>query len=366
MLHPLSKFPAHRARLAGVRRVNVNHGQPSTLRFVSNKVLELPESPAMQSRSDALSGLDVGPDVRQVFHADFTRAGTDSLCNDGLAGFVVRMFHMPLFTTGDSAELAFSSPATVGLETTTMGKVDVPVMLEFSTAPDLASTGSCEVILTNITPHHATTGNRSDIGKIEGEIEIPDALADDQFGFFGCATSKQVALMLATNKRNLGTPCEGEQRKRVALDRVGALVEVDGRGLEGNRRNRLVFGDAFVGLERLVSIGHTMDSLAHHLATKRRKLFAHRVIGQVVQSYPVPAAMLDSKRNDGVAGLSIGIGKRRQCQRLFGRSNQLERYRSSYHIGENMRYSKESQEQQPSVAHLSLLGLKAGVSRSKI
>jgi hypothetical protein len=48
------------------------------------------------------------------------------------------------------------------------------------------------------------------------------------------------------------------------------------------------------------------------------------------------------------------------------RSNQLDGYRFLYHIGKNMLHLEESQAQQPSVALLSLPGLNAEVSRSKI
>ncbi len=311
MLHPFSDSPTHVAHLRRVSGVDKYHGQPGAFGLVSRKVLELAEGPAMQPRPDALPCLDVGADIGQVFHADFTRAGTDGFCNDGLTGFVVDMLHMPLLTTGDSAELAFSSPATVGLETTTMGKVNVAVVPQFAAAPDLAGTGRCEVVLADIKPENTATGNGSDIGKIEDEIEIPNVLADDQLCFLGYTTGKQVTLMLSADERNLGTAREREQRERIALDRVGTFVEVDRRRLESNGWNGFVLGNAFVGPERFVGVGDPMDGLAHHLAAQRRKLFAHHVIGQVVQRHSVPAAMLDSKRNDGVAGFGVSRRKRR-------------------------------------------------------
>ena len=316
MLNPLSNFPAHVTGLRRVGRVNKHHGQPSRFGLVSTEVLKLSKRPSVQASSDALPSLDVAADVRQIFHADFTRTRTDGFCNDGLTGFVVDVLHMPRLSAGDSTELAFSSPATVGLEASAMGKVNVPVMPEFSATPDLAGAGSCEIVFANVNPEDTTSGNWCDIGKFESEIEIPDALADDQPGFFRCASGKQIALVFATNERNLCTTRKCEQRQRVAFDRVGVLVEVDRCGLEGDGWNGLVLGDAFVGLERFVGIGNTVNRLAHHLTTKRRKLFAHRVIRQVVQRDSIPAAMLDNKRHDGIAGLRIGI--RERGQRLFG------------------------------------------------
>ena len=91
MLDPFSDGPAYRARLAGISRVDIQHGQPGALRLVGHKVLQLTKGPAMQACPDALSGLDAVADMRQVFHADFTGPRTDSFCHDGLADFVIDM-----------------------------------------------------------------------------------------------------------------------------------------------------------------------------------------------------------------------------------------------------------------------------------
>lgn len=63
MLDPFSDLPAHRALLACVGGVNINHVQADSLAFVLDKGLKLSESPTMQPRSDSLSGFNVGADV---------------------------------------------------------------------------------------------------------------------------------------------------------------------------------------------------------------------------------------------------------------------------------------------------------------
>lgn len=357
MLDPFSDFPAYRACLTRVGGVDVNHAQASGFGLVGDEALQLPESPAMQSSPDSLSGLDVGADVGQVFHADFACAGAQSFRNDGFAGFVVNRFDMPLFTPGDSLEFAFSCAATVGLETTAMGKVDVAVVPQFSASPDLAGAGYSEVILTHVKPKNATIRNGSGIRKIEDEIEVPDAIADDELGFFGNAGRKQVALVLAADERNLDAPGQGKQRKHATLDRVGALVEVDRCRAESNRRNKLVLGDAFVGLERLVGIGNPVNSLTHHLAAERGKLFADDVVTQMVQGDTVPATMFLDERNDGVAGAGVGIGKRGQRRGLLGVSSELEGY-GALHIGQITLTGSKSQHRL-----LTSPRLKGGVSR---
>ena len=333
MFRPFSDFPAYRARLASIRGGNITHGQPSTLRLVLYKGLQLPKSPSMQPRPDSLPGLDIGADVGQIFHSDFACARPDCFCNDGLADFVVDCFDMPCFTTGDSAELAFSSPATVGLETTTMGKVFVAVVPQLTAAPDLASTGGREVVLANIKPESSATSYGWNIGNVEDEIEIPDAFAKNQFRFLRCAAGEKVKLMPAGRKWNALAATKSKQRDGVAFDRVGALIKVHGRGIEANRRNRLVFDNSFISFERLVSIGNAVNRLAYHLATQCRKLFAHGVIGQVMQGNAVPAAMFHGKWSDGVAGGGKCISQGRQRSRLLGGCQQLQGYGTLVHIG---------------------------------
>lgn len=333
MLDPFSDFPAHATCLRRVSGVNVTHGQPGTLRFVGNKVLQLPESPSVQPRPDSLPSLDVGSNVGQVFHPDFACSRTDSFRDDGLTDFVVDCFDMPLFTTGDSAELAFSSPATVGLESPTMGKVLIAVVPQFTAAPDLASTGSREVVLAHINPANTTTGNRRNIGNVEDEIEVPDAFAKDQFCFLLESAGEKIELMLTGDKGNALSPSESEQRDGISFDRVGALVEADGRSIKANRRNWLVLGNAFVGLERLIRIGNTVYGLAHHLATQCWKQFADGIISKVVECYAIPATMFNSKRNNGIASGSKSICQSKQRRRLLSGFQQLQIYGSFVHIG---------------------------------
>ena len=359
MLYPFSDSPAHRAQLASVSRINVDHAQSNSFGFVSDKALKLAESPAVQPRPNPLPGLDIGADMRQVFHADFTSTGTDSFYNDGFADFVIYMFDMQAFAPGDSVQLAFSCTTIVGLKPPAVSKVFIAVVPQLSAAPDLTSTGCCEVILTNITAENATTGNWRFIGKVENEVEVPYALANDHLCFLRRTAGNQVALMLAQGESNLDTSFECEQGERVAFNRIGALVEVDGRFIELNCRNGLIFGDALVGLERLVGVGHAVNSLANHLATKRRERLSYCVIGQMVQGNPVPTAVLNGEWNDDTARTGEHLRQYRQRRRLVRACQKLHRH-SAFHIGNFKPTETAMQPQKPSPY---LPGLKGWVSR---
>ena len=332
MLHPFSDSPAYRARLARVSGVNVNHAQSASFAFVSNKALKLPESPSMQSCPDPLPGLDIGADMRQVFHADFARTGTNSFCNDGFTDFVIYMFDMQAFAPRDSAQFAFSCAATVGLKPPAVGKVFIAVVPQLSATPDLASAAGGEIVFTYIYSANATTGNGRCIGQIENKVEAPGALVGNQFRFLRRAVGKQVTLMLPTGERHPDAAIESKQGERIALDRVGALIEIDRSWIESDSRNRFVFNNSIVSFECFIGISYTVNGLAYHLAAERRKRLPHCVIGQVVQGNPVPAAVLNGDRNDGAARTGERLSQSRKRRRLILDCKQLHGY-GTLHIG---------------------------------
>ena len=332
MLDPFSDGSAYRACLAGIGGVDIHHGQAGALRLVGDKVLQLAKGPAMQPRPDPLAGLDVGADMGQVFHADLAGAGTDGFGDDGLADCVVDRFDMPLLAPGDSAQLTSGCATAVGLETTAMGKVLIALMPELSAAEYLASAGSAKIILAHIDPENAAA-NRRGTRQIENEIEIPNTFSDNEPGFFRQALGEQLKLMLAAYERNNFPPARSEQGNPAAPDRVSALVEIDRRGPECQNRNRLVLVDALAGFQSAVSVSDAMDRLTRHLTAQSRKLFAHRVIDQVVQGDTVPATMFNDCRNDGVAGagkIQCQCGKRR---RLIGCCQQFQGCGAMDHMG---------------------------------
>lgn len=331
MLNPFSDSPTYRARLAGISRVDIHHSQSGTLRLVGHKVLQLGEGPAMQPCFHPLTCFDSGADIGQVFHADFACPNTDSFCNDGFAGFVVDVPDMSLFTPGDSAQLSLGCTATVGLEATTMGKVFVAVMPQLSATKHLSSAGCSEVVLPNINPK-STTGNRRDIGQVENKIEIPDAFFDNKSGFFRLSVGEKIELMLSANKWNVLASAQSEQGERVTLDRVCALVEIDGRGMECDNWNRLVLVEFLVGFQRSIGVSHTMHRLTHHLATERREPFPHQIVSKMVQRNAIPATLLHCHRNDGIACTRKLNSQSRKRRRLFGSCQQLQRYGSMGHF----------------------------------
>lgn len=212
MLHPFSDGPAHRASLAGISGVDVLHGDTDTLGLVCNKVLQLPESPTMQASVNTLACPDAITDMRQIFHADFSRMQPDRLLNDGLGYFVVDVFDMPPLPTRDSPQFPLGGTATVGLETTTMGKVFVPFETQLPATQDLATTCGGEIVLSYIHPQDATGFHLGTVGDIQNQVKEPLPLTAYQLRFFGIPRLHQIGLMFSTGKSYPLSARQGEQR----------------------------------------------------------------------------------------------------------------------------------------------------------
>lgn len=333
MLHPFSDCPAYTARFGRVSRVNKHHGQSGALCLVAHKVLELSKSPSMQPCPYSLSGLYVGADIGKVFEANFTCPDTDGFSNDGFANFVVRMFHMSLLAPGDCLELAFSSPATVGLEATTMGKVDVSIVSQLTATPYLAGAGGSEIVFTNVNSNYGASRNGRNIWNFNNKIEVPDALTDKNFSLFWRAFFEQVLLVLPANKSNLDAAIKSEERQHVAGYGISPPVKSDRFWLESNCWDWRILNNALVGLECLVGICDSVYSLTSHLASKIWMLLANTVVSKVMQGNSVPAAMLLGCWYNGIAGIRKLCSQRAKGRRLTNVCQQFQGNRA-LHIGQ--------------------------------
>lgn len=332
VLLPLSDGPAYRARLAGICGVDIGHAQSNAFSLIGNEVLELPKRPAVQSGPDSLTGLEVGSDMRQILHADFAGPNAQRLRNDGLAGFVVHMGHVPTLVPGDSLELALGCAATVGLETTAMGKVAVTLVPQLPAAEYLATTRGGEIVFPDIHTQYTTIGDREDLGEFQYEVKIPMAFSVHQLRFLGATRGQQVGLVLAADERHDFPTTHGEQGNAVFPERIGPMVEMDSGAVERDAGDWFVPGNPPVRLQCFIGAGDTVNGVAGHLAPKIREAFPKEVVGEMVQCYPVPAAMFLGEWYCHVAGLrenhrqSIQFpGLRRGGQQLQGNS--------TFHIG---------------------------------
>jgi hypothetical protein len=278
----------------------------------------------MQTGTNPFACLDAITDMCQVFHADLPHMQTLRLLDNSFGYFVVHVFDMPPLPTRDSSQLPPGSTATVGLETTAMGKVKIPVKPEFPATKDLATTRGGEIVFAHIDTQNATTGNRGDIWNIKDEVKKPLTLSANQLGLFRFTRSKQIRLMLTANKRHKLPPGQGEQGNSVLPQGIGAMIVMDRCTLETYQWDWLAFLDPVIRLQSLVGTCDAMNRIAGHLTAKFLVLISKRPVSQMVQCDTIPAAMLHGKRDNVGASFHETIPKLCQLGRLFLACHQLQ------------------------------------------
>jgi hypothetical protein len=324
MLHPLPKSSTGVAGLGGVGRFHEFNPEPDGFGLVPHQVLKLAEGPAMQPRPHPLPGLDPGPDMGEILHAEDASPRLEGLRDDGFAGDVVDVADMPLLFARDGLELPLGSPATVGLESAAGGEVAIPVMPELATPKKFAGAECGEVVFPDIQAHGQLARKGDGIREVEHQVQVPNAPAIGEPGFLGHARGQERFLRWTAGSPDLGPARRGEEGECIPPNRVGSVIEVDGSGREVDRGDGLVLGDTLVGSKRFIGVRHPMDGLTDHLTAEGGKRCPNPVIDQVVQRHPVPAAMGLDKRHDRIAGFRKEPRKLHKRLSLLGRSQELE------------------------------------------
>src|SRR3984893_14040265 len=284
MLQPCTQLPAGRTGLAAVGRVHVLDGDPDGKGLVVDEALQLPERPAVQPRAYAPACPKAIADVREVLHHD--RGRTNALCflENRLARFVVDVFDTPPFLAGDLPESLSRTLAAVGLEATTQGQMLITPMAQCLSAP---------------APARAAIG----------EIEKPLPSANHQCRFLRQAARQDLALVIPEDHRHPHASLQGVERDRLALERIGAVVEMDAGAVKRQGWNRRVLGDASQSSLRAIRRAHREDSVARHLRAQRG-LLPQGSVAELMQGDPIPTARGLHQRYEPIAGVSVG---RPQC-----------------------------------------------------
>src|SRR2546430_10447710 len=241
MLEPCTQLPAGRTGLARVRGIDIHDGDPNGTCLVLDKALQLPERPAVQPCAHAPACPKAIADVREVLHHDRGRADASGFLENRLARFVVDVFDTPPLLAGDLPESLNRTLAAVGLETTTQGRMLITPMAQCLSAPDPARAGGGESIFPDIHAHHEAGRHPFAVGRLNGEIEKPLPSAKHQFRFLRQAARQDLALVIPEDQRHPHAPLQGVERDRLALERIGAAVEMDAGAVKRQRWDRRCF-----------------------------------------------------------------------------------------------------------------------------
>ena len=240
--HETMSAPAPRAAAAGaslacVRRIDVLNRDSDGLGLVLDKLLQLPKRPAMQPRAHAPARLDPVADVSQILQPDFRHTRRQGLSHNGFTGFVIDVFHAPHLLAGGLLQRLSGALAAVGLKTPTPGKVAITSLAQALPTKDLAQARGSEIVLSDIHAHRGAGCYRLRVFAFDHQVEEPVALAKHQLGFLRLARFQDPLLVLARAQRNPNTTLQSVQRQRIPLQRVGALVIMNGGAVEANQGN---------------------------------------------------------------------------------------------------------------------------------
>nr|WP_320410933.1 hypothetical protein [Candidatus Hakubella thermalkaliphila] len=326
--------------MAAIGRVDIGYSQPGSLGLVLDKALQLGPCPSVQTGTHALTCPDSPADIGEVFHHN--RAGTVPECfrDNGLADFMVDLFHVPLLLARDFPQQLLCRLRTVGLKATTKRKVPVPVMAQLTSFKNFTAGGSRHIVFAQINAESEVAPGGRPIRKLKNEIEKPLATPKNQLRFFGGTLLKIGFLKRSGLHLNFGPSSKSVKRNYLILDAVSALIKMDTPiRLERNYRNFF----SLLGFQGPIGITHSFDAITNHLRAKLR-LLSDRVISQVMQSNLIPTTMFDSKRHNGIAGMGKRLLQAEKCLTLLFGGKQFDRY-GTLHVGQYTVYQIASQQQ---------------------
>src|SRR5882762_3596576 len=318
MLEPCTQLPARRAGLAGVGRIDVHDGDPNRTGLVFDKALQLPECPAVQSGAHTPARAEAIANVREVLHHDRGGTNVSGFLENRLARFVVDVFDTPPLLAGDLPGFLNRTLAAVGLEATTQGQMLIPPMAQCLSAPDPARTGGGESIFPDIYAHHGAGCHRFAVGRCNGEIEKPFASTKHQFRFLRQAARQDLSLVIPEDHRHPHASLQRVERDRLALERIGAVIEMDAGAVKRQGWDRRVSGDASHSSLRAIRLAHREDGVARHLCAQRG-LLPQGSVAELMQGDPIPTARGLRQRYEPITGLGVGGAQCTQSDGLLRR-----------------------------------------------
>jgi len=324
MHHTGTQTTAYGAGLAGIGRVNKLNPDIGSLRFISNKGLQLRPGPSMEPGAYPFTGLDPFANIGQVLHGDGAAFVSYCFRNNSLADFVVDMVYMPGFAAGDFLQQLSCRLRAVALKPGTKSKVSVAVMSQLAATEYLSGADSGDGVLPKVHPGGRAGGSCRRIGEIEHQIEVIPILLPYKLRFFGEACSEKIILELSLFHRDDNSPLGSKQGERIPLDAVGTLVEVNGAGrLEVDQGPVGISQIRIVGKEGFVRLNHGSNGIAGHLGAKGRNGFSHTVVSNVVQFDSVAASVGHSCTSQIVTCPGKLRLQQGQSRFLFWRCDQL-------------------------------------------
>jgi hypothetical protein len=318
---PAFRMPAGMAPLAGVGGIGQRDGNAGTLRLIAEKRPQLRKGPIAVSRS-LLWPCNPRPltDPLEVFK-DNRPLRAFGFGNEPLADTVVCVFLKPTLSPTQLTQASFGRLRSDLLECLATVRVPLTARFNMSTRKRLAVAVSRQIDDPKINTQNTFDIDRFGRFNFAPDKHIPATAHERQIGFTAL-TGRQLALSLATHKRDCLSAIESPDRDRGTFQVVG--------------QDAVVVGHRTERLKRALHLSIQLIGIRNFSNTTYRKLrgqaerFTHRVVGQTVDRELAKRLTRPCHLADVVAR---GVGRfQRALERsgLFGSRLQFQLYRQSH------------------------------------
>ena len=288
------QLTAHAARLRGVRRIDVHHGESGTGSLILHKLLQLPPRPAVQPRAQALPGFDPCADMPQVLHSNRPAAAFQRFANDRGADLVIDVAHVARLSAGDAHQQLLCRLRAVACKSPAQCQKPIAGISKFSTSKQPTTAGCSSHVLTQIDPEDIAPADRSRFRQIEHDMQIPAPSALHQLRLAKLPAREILALESPRTHRHTLPTNQREDRHRAVEQPVGASIDMHrARCRASDTRPR-----SPVGSVRLQSARHRRNCITCKLRSQRGQSRAQSTIGQMVQPHPVGHPVLQGDWSD--------------------------------------------------------------------
>ncbi len=268
----LINMPTLTALPAGIARVDNRNRNSGSLGFVSHKIPKLTEGPVMQSVPLLFSGLNLRPDMRQIFERD-TKTGAFSSGNDCFGNTVILVLLKPLLLAAHLAKSVFCCSSAYALQCCSAFGVSLPVRFNLRAGVLVAHAVGGNVDHAQINAQHAAWSQQLGVVEVAHASQIPLAAHKHQVNF-AFAMLQQFALVIAASVGNL--VASGKQPDRdniIRTEAKDAVIVRLGRMLAESTRRFLV---------NLVAVGY-LGYAAYRYLRCYFKLGAEFVVAKFVE-----------------------------------------------------------------------------------
>jgi hypothetical protein len=319
-----SELTAARTRSRRIRRIDVEHRYARAGGLVLDELLQLPPSPAMQARSNALAGLDPVADVGQVLQRNRTAAARCGFAHDRRADLVIDVARMARLSTGDSGQQLSCRLRAVALKPRAQRQKPIARISKLSTSVQTAAAGRGRDILSQVYPEYADGQARARIGHVQDDVQTPAPAPENKLGLLDRTALQIHGLKRPYPHRDVLSPRHREDRDCPIAQTIGASVDMHRRIVSKDDR---LPGTAVgsMGFEAARDRGNRVTS---HLRTEARETIAHAIVGQMVQPYAIGGAVLQSNAGHRVARGGKSVLQRLKFRALRLRWMQGQAYRS--------------------------------------